>query len=692
MRKYILTLFIYISTVFYAFGLAVGTWQVYPSYANLTEISPAGDVCFALASGSLFAYNNATGETTVFNKTTGLAGIDISHIAWSQQAKRLVVAYGDGNIDLVSASGDITNVPGLYLSETVSDKTVSHIYIDRQFAYMSIGVGVMKLDAKKGVIADTYQLGFAVDHSYVKDGYLYAVSKAQGTWRGLLTDNLLDKNRWQRVGGYAALTDDRLNVRDASTGLWWTRNDAGLLACYTLATDGTRTYKTEGVLPEGPASNHFYRLYMHGGKLYSVAGFWAQENNAGYPGEVHVWNGQNWSEFEQPTSQMIGHDYIDLLCMDFDPKKEGHVMVGAKGGVYEFQDGKFIKHYGRQNSVLESGVNSDNYTIVSTLKYTDNGDLWVLNSMVDNPIWKIEHGSGNWVNYPHPEMSTPAKYNLVSLLQSRNNKNIMWFANNYYMENRLYAYDFVNDKLVGHGPNFTNEDGTVITPVMVYALAEDLDGNVWIASSNGPFYISSADAIAGNDAFIQHKVPRNDGTNLADYLLSDVKTRCIAVDGANRKWMGTENGVFLISSDCNTLLQHFTTENSPLPSNTVYDICIDNNSNIVYFATERGLCSYASDATQPSEEMTKDNVYAYPNPVTPEYTGKITIVGLSFNADVKIVTSNGALVNQGRSTGGSYQWDVRDLKGKRVASGVYMVQAATETGDKGVVCRIAVVN
>lgn len=692
MRKILFTLFIYISTVFHAFGLAVGTWQVYPSYANLTEISPAGDVCFALASGSLFAYNNTTAETTVFNKTTGLAGIDISHIAWAQQAKRLVVAYGDGNIDLVSASGDITNVPGLYLSATVSEKAINHIYIDRQFAYMSIGVGVMKLDAKKGVIADTYQLGFAVDHSYIKDGYLYAVSKAQGTWRGLLTDNLLDKNRWQRVGGYTALADNRLNVRDASTGLWWTRNDAGLLACYTLAADGTRTYKTEGVLPDGPASNHFYRLYMHGGKLYSVAGFWAQENNAGFPGEVHVWNGQNWSGFEQPTSQMIGHDYIDLLCMDFDPKKEGHVMVGAKGGVYEFQDGKFVKHYGRQNSVLESGVNSDNYTIVSTLKYTDNGDLWVLNSMVDNPIWKIEHESGNWVNYPHPEMSTPAKYNLVSLLQSRNNKNIMWFANNYYMENRLYAYDCVNDKLVSYGPDFTNEDDAVITPIGVYSLAEDMEGNVWIASINGPFYISSIDALAGNDLFVQHKVPRNDGTNLADYLLSDVKTRCIAVDGANRKWMGTNNGVFLISNDCNTLIQHFTTENSPLLSNTVYDICVDDNSNMVYFATERGLCSYASDATQPSEEMTKDNVYAYPNPVTPEYTGKITIVGLSFNADVKIVTSNGALVNQGRSIGGSYQWDGCDLKGKRVASGVYMVQAATESGDKGVVCKIAVVN
>lgn len=689
MRKYILTLFIYISTVFYAFGLAVGTWQVYPSYANLTEISPAGDVCFALASGSLFAYNNTTAETTVFNKTTGLAGIDISHIAWSQQAKRLVVAYGDGNIDLVSASGDITNVPGLYLSETVNDKTVSHIYIDRQFAYMSIGVGVMKLDAKKGVIADTYQLGFAVDHSYVKDGYLYAVSKTQGTWRGLLTDNLLDKNRWQRVGGYAALTDDRLNVRDASTGLWWTRNDAGLLACYTLATDGTRTYKTEGVLPEGPASNHFYRLYMHGGKLYSVGGFWAQENNAGYPGEVHVWNGQNWSEFEQPTSQMIGHDYIDLLCMDFDPKKEGHVMVGAKGGVYEFQDGKFIKHYGRQNSVLESGVNSDNYTLVTSIRYDADGNLWLLNSMATSPIVQITK-DGEWITYRHPEVDDDYKWNLTSMFISPTNGK-MWFVNNYYQNTRLYAYDYRTETLnVVCGPNYINEDETPVIPNNIHSVSEDREGNVWLSTSIGPLYLTPADV--QNGRVTQHKVPRNDGTDLADYLLTNVEIRCVRADGANRKWIGTSDGVFLLSADCNRLLQHFTTSNSSLLSNVVNDILVDANSNIVYFATDNGLCSYASDATLPVETMDKDNVYAYPNPVTPDYTGDVTIVGLSFDADVKIVTSNGALVNSGRSTGGTYRWNVRDQKGRRVASGVYMVETATQDGGKGVVCKIAIVN
>jgi flagellar hook assembly protein FlgD len=89
--------------------------------------------------------------------------------------------------------------------------------------------------------------------------------------------------------------------------------------------------------------------------------------------------------------------------------------------------------------------------------------------------------------------------------------------------------------------------------------------------------------------------------------------------------------------------------------------------------------------------MTKDNVWAYPNPVTPDYTGLITIKGLSYNADVKIVTSNGALVNEGRSNGGSYTWDGCDRKGSRVASGIYMVITATNDGSKGTVCKIAVI-
>lgn len=364
-------------------------------------------------------------------------------------------------------------------------------------------------------------------------------------------------------------------------------------------------------------------------------------------------------------------------------------MVGAKGGVYEFQDGKFIKHYGRQNSVLESGVSSDDYTLVTSIKYDTDGNLWLLNSMATSPIVQITKES-EWITYRHQEVDDDYKWNLTGMFISPTN-GMMWFVNNYYQHTRLYAYDYRTETLNSVcGPTYINEDDAQVIPNNIHSVSEDNDGNVWLSTSIGPLYLTPTDVQNGRAT--QHKVPRNDGTDLADYLLTNVEIRCVRADGANRKWIGTSDGVFLISADCNKLVQHFTTSNSSLLSNIVNDILVDANSNIVYFATDNGLCSYASDATQPAETMDKDNVYAYPNPVTPDYTGDVTIVGLSFDADVKIVTSNGVLVNSGRSTGGTYRWNGRDLKGKRVASGVYMVETATQDGGKGVVCKIAIVN
>ena len=121
-------------------------------------------------------------------------------------------------------------------------------------------------------------------------------------------------------------------------------------------------------------------------------------------------------------------------------------------------------------------------------------------------------------------------------------------------------------------------------------------------------------------------------------------------------------------------------------------MAINDNTGEIFFGTTKGLCSYMSDATATAEEMEKDNVYAYPNPVKPDYNGLITVVGLSMNADVKITTSNGALVAQGKSNGGTFTWDGNDSSGKRVASGVYMVMTAKEDGSKGCVCKIAILN
>ncbi len=138
-------------------------------------------------------------------------------------------------------------------------------------------------------------------------------------------------------------------------------------------------------------------------------------------------------------------------------------------------------------------------------------------------------------------------------------------------------------------------------------------------------------------------------------------------------------------------IHHFTEDNSSLLSNSVLSISINNQTGEVFFGTEKGLCSYISDATEAATEMDKETVWAYPNPVQPNYTGPITIVGLTLNADVKILASNGALIYEGRSNGGTFTWNGCDKEGRRVSSGIYMVATATNSGDKGTVCKIAIV-
>ena len=215
---------------------------------------------------------------------------------------------------------------------------------------------------------------------------------------------------------------------------------------------------------------------------------------------------------------------------------------------------------------------------------------------------------------------------------------------------------------------------------------------MWIGTDKGTLMLTSDQITASSPVYTQVKVPRNDGTNYADYLLANVDIRCIYIDKNNRKWFGTTgNGLYIIDSDNITSLAHFTKENSKLLSNNVLALTANESTGEVFIATDKGLCSYTSNFADNSNGMTKDNVWAYPNPVKPDYTGAITITGLENGASVKIVTSNGVLVNEGTASNGEYKWYGINRDGKRVASGVYMVEVATSEGEKGVVCKIAIV-
>lgn len=653
----------------------VGKWKNFLSYSDVKDVRQGGSTLYVLASNNLYSYNVNDNSVTTYDKVNGLNDCNISKIEWNKAQRKLLIVYSNYNIDILDANGNVTNVSD-YLNASLSEsKEVLSIYMNDRFAYLCTGFGIVKLDMRDAVISDTYNLHFRVDYCYIEGGYIYAASSTKGLYKASLSGNLLDPGQWSRVGNYTKKTYTA---------------DAELMA---LAKKN---------IPDGPKNNNICFIRFHNGRLYGIS------NNASGQGDIELLNANGEWGFRSggDTETSKGNSGLKTVyCLDVDPKDENHVFAGAVNGLYEFRDGKFVKLYNDENSPITTADNFNNkdYEMVYSVKYDADGDLWIFNSQARNSLMKYD--GNQWTTYNNSLFMTFNGSDGVltkdgfSLATASNimfdSRGLMWFCNNNWTFPSVYVYNPSTDQAICYS-NFINEDGTkMYVNNGVRCLAEDMENNIWVGTNNGLLYIQSSDVGKSADelVFQQYKVPRNDGTDLADYLLNGLDITCMAIDGGNRKWFGTGgNGVYLISSDNNTEVHHFLSDNSPLLSDNIESIAIDPGSGEVFFATDNGLCSYKSDATATVDEMNKDVTYAYPNPVKPGYTGPITVTGLTFDADVKIVTSNGVLVAEGRSNGGSFVWDGTDLNGKRVASGVYMVQTATSTGDKGTVCKIVIVN
>ena len=374
-------------------------------------------------------------------------------------------------------------------------------------------------------------------------------------------------------------------------------------------------------------------------------------------------------------------------------------MAGSREGLYEFRDGQFVKLWNDQNSPIESfNKKSKDYELVYGVMYDKDGNLWALNSQAPTQSILEYTKDGEWKSFPHEELmklkylfAQPQSLGMMKGLMT-DSRGLVWFVNDHWTVPSFYAYQTESDKINSYVEPYTNEDGTTTSLYYVHCITEDTDGNMWVGTEKGPFLLYAGQITASSPVYTQVKVPRNDGTNYADYLLSGVDIRAILVDKNNRKWFGTNgNGLYLIAADNITTLAHFTKANSQLLSDNILSLAINDATGELFIGTDQGLCSYTGNISDSSNGMTKDNVWAYPNPVKPDYTGAITITGLENGASVKIVTSNGVLVNEGTASNGEYKWYGINRDGKRVASGVYMVEVATSEGQKGVVCKIAIV-
>lgn len=671
MKKILITFIICHLSFAICHAAGIGTWKAYMAYHDVTDVVKAGKILYVLASNDLYSYNENDKSITTYDKVNGLNDTYISQIAWNNAAKRLVIVYSNQNIDLLDENGNITNISDIYNYTTTDNKTINSIYMSGKYAYLSTGFGIIKLNVADAEISDTYNLGFNVNWSDITNNYLNAYSSAEGKYSGLLTTNLLDKNNWTKTGNFAIPP---------------TENKDSLIKLATT------------LVPDGPKYNYFGFLKFYNGKLYTCGGGWGY-NDLNRPGTIQILYNDTWQIYEDNLSEKTGIKYRDVDVLDIDPKNSSHVFASGISGIYEFNNGNYVRHWTNDNTngILHTATtvtdNNKEYVSVNALKYNREGNLWGFNSISPSTSLFEYTSDGKWEDHHKESLMYDKKHsleNVVSMIED--SRGLIWFCNNHWNKPSLYAYQPSTNALNSY-ISFINEDGNDVAPWYVRCVIEDDKKNIWIGTNFGPLYLEPSQITASSPVFQQYKVPRNDGTELADYLLSGVDISCIAVDGAGRKWFGTNgNGAYLISEDNNTQIHHFLSTNSDLLSDNIESIAINPSTGEVFFGTDKGLCSYMSDATETIEKMDKDVTYAYPNPVKPGYTGPITITGLSYNADVKIVTSNGILVNEGKSTGGSYVWNGKDQDGKRVASGIYMVETATAEGKKGIVCKIAVIN
>lgn len=648
-------------------------WKAYLSYYEPKEIEQANDgMIYVLASGGLFSYSTQDQEVRTYDKTTLLSDCQISHIAWCKSAKKLVIAYDDYNIDLLSQNDDVVNMPAYMNTSMTVDKTINSVDIHGNDAYISTNFGIVRLNVANASFSDTYQLGFRVDYCYIDNQYIYAASSTKGLYRAELASNLLNPGQWTRVGNFTARTKTM---------------DADLLAIVNK------------VKPEGPKYNNFGFLKIHKGRLYSCDGGFDLINDKLYPGAIQVLNNTTWTIYQDDITKSTGINYQDVMSLDIDPRDENHVMAGAKSGVYEFRNGKFIKLWNDANSPIESfNKQSRDYEMMLSVMFDSDGNLWALNSQAPTQSIIEYTKDGQWVSHKHDELMKlkylfpePQSLGFMQGLMT-DSRGLVWFVNDHWTVPSFYAYQTGTNTLNSYQGPFVNEDGTSLNITSCQCITEDKDNNMWIGTPVGPFMIESNQLGEANPILTQVKVPRNDGTNYADYLLSGVNIKSIVVDKDNRKWFGTNgNGLYLIAADNITTLAHFTKANSKLLSDNILSLALNEATGELFIGTDQGLCSYSGNISDSSNGMTKDNVWAYPNPVKPDYSGAITITGLENGANVKIVTSNGVLVNEGTASNGEYKWYGINRDGKRVASGVYMVEVATSEGEKGVVCKIAIV-
>ncbi len=454
---------------------------------------------------------------------------------------------------------------------------------------------------------------------------------------------------------------------DSKQQLWYADPGSGLVKL-DEAGNG------EVFLPEGPAYRDAGDIEILNGELWAGGGTDASKWS-GYGAYSFI--NEDWMSYNGNTIPEL-KDFLNISEISIDPLDNSHIIGGSYGyGLAEFSNGQLIDIIDESDGVLLPVAGyGHGYVRISGTDFDSDGNLWVTTSNSEQALYRRKKGGeleAVHVNYGGFGFTTYTSEIMASSIGQ------VWLA----VENGgvLVLRENGENSLQERFFSVRNQAGNVLD--RVYAVAEDKEGDIWVGTNKGPVVYYNPDDIFEDETISgnQPEIPRNDGTSFVDLLLSTEKINAIAVDGANQKWLATEkSGVFLVSPDGRKEIEHFNEENSPLFSNNVQTVAVNDRTGEVFFGTEKGIISYRGQATEGGDEFGK--VYVFPNPVRENYYGDITITGLVENVNVKITDISGNLVFETTSLGGQAIWNGFNFRGDRVQSGVYLVFCTNEDGSK----------
>lgn len=692
-----------------------GSWRAHFSNTSIQQIIK-GDQLYVAAENQIIAINEKQ-ELAYLNTTNGLHSIGIQKIGWNPIEQQLVIAYKNSRVDIVQ-DDQVTLIDDIELSSLFSNKTINDLFILNNNAYLSCDFGIVVIDLIKKEIKETIYPNNArqivsVFQTIHFNNKIYALTE-QGVWSTNLEKNVAwDKENLNGITGlqkmfvfknqlyfatkqvvYAYLSNDPVYQINSGSiqaiiadqdQVYAVAEEVKKGVLIQLNSNKINTILLDSTILERPIS-----LFKEGNTI------WIADLNKG----LYQKNEQSkWVGLGGPLSAIVSHHAVtnNQLLISYGENKKGISSFNENGWInYDQLQNLTLSNLGPvaidrkdQSWWLGMGLQLINYnpsqnTSTATIPHPNAGAIQSIQQKLDGSIYLLKEGLGllvkeatQWNSYAIPPAYTN-KY-LKHLIVGENG--LSWITG--AAQQGILLFQKQNNQTIWKQLNTGKGSGNL--PSMdVSAIAEDKDGSIWVGTNNGIALFQCGNINEACDAYLP--IVQSNGFN--GYLFQKETINSICIDGGNRKWIGTNNGAWLISKDGTEVIQHFTTDNSPLPSNKVLSITVEPSNGDVFFFTANEIVSYRGQATEAA--LTQEQIKIYPNPVTPDYNGPILIKNLVNNALVKITDLNGQLMTQIRAIGGQAIWNGLNQNQRKVASGIYLIFVRDDLGTEKAVGKIMI--